>query len=83
MRTARDQYLAHFGKIGTGDIILLAQEIEKAELERERAAKTGEDPAAPNGLVTASSGEGTVKSEPSGGQPADSEADVKMDEAES
>ena len=35
---ARDQYLQHFGKIGTGDIILLQQEIENAKLEREKAA---------------------------------------------
>ena len=35
MRTARDQHLQHFGKIGTGDVLLLAQEIE-AEKERER-----------------------------------------------
>ncbi|KAG6878953.1 hypothetical protein C0992_006308 [Termitomyces sp. T32_za158] len=33
LRTARDQHLQHFGKIGTGDIVLLAKEIE---LERER-----------------------------------------------
>ena len=40
LRTARDRYLAHFGKIGTGDIILLAQEIEKEEkAERERIAR--------------------------------------------
>lgn len=40
LRTARDRYLAHFGKIGTGDIILLAQEIEKEEkAEKERIAR--------------------------------------------
>ncbi|KAG6840767.1 hypothetical protein C0991_004552 [Blastosporella zonata] len=33
LRTARDQHLQHFGKIGTGDIELLAKEIE---LEKER-----------------------------------------------
>ena len=35
LRTARDQYLQYFGKIGSGDIELLAQEIEigKAKLE--------------------------------------------------
>ena len=38
LRMARDQYLQHFGKIGTGDIILLQQEIENAKLEREKAA---------------------------------------------
>ncbi|KAF8433465.1 UDP-glucose 4-epimerase [Boletus edulis BED1] len=35
LRTARDQHLQHFGKIGTGDVLLLAQEID-AEKERER-----------------------------------------------
>lgn len=35
MRTARDQHLQYFGKIGTGDVLLLAQEIE-TEKERER-----------------------------------------------
>ena len=38
LRTARDQYLQHFGKIGTGDIVALAQEIEREKVERERAA---------------------------------------------
>ncbi|KAL0951887.1 hypothetical protein HGRIS_008544 [Hohenbuehelia grisea] len=33
LRTARDQYLQFFGRIGTGDIVLLAQEIEKAQQE--------------------------------------------------
>lgn len=37
LRTARDEYLQHFGKIGTGDVLLLAQEIEKEEAEKERA----------------------------------------------
>lgn len=31
LRAARDQYLQHFGKIGTGDIQALAQEIEKGQ----------------------------------------------------
>ncbi|KAJ3512273.1 hypothetical protein NLJ89_g3610 [Agrocybe chaxingu] len=39
LRTARDQYLQHFGKIGTGDVEALAQEIEK---EKEKRLK-GED----------------------------------------
>ncbi|KAG1813998.1 UDP-glucose 4-epimerase [Suillus subaureus] len=34
LRTARDQYLQHFGKIGTGDVVLLANEIE---VEKERS----------------------------------------------
>jgi len=43
LRTARDQYLAHFGKIGTGDIVQLALEIEKearAERDQEKGAKS-------------------------------------------
>lgn len=36
LRTARDQHLQHFGKIGTGDIELLSQEIEKEKLEKEK-----------------------------------------------
>ncbi|KAG2149407.1 hypothetical protein BD769DRAFT_1624094 [Suillus cothurnatus] len=39
LRTARDQYLQHFGKIGTGDVILLANEIE-VEKERDKNQKT-------------------------------------------
>ena len=41
LRTARDQHLQHFGKIGTGDIELLAKEIEmeKERQERERVQK--------------------------------------------
>ncbi|KAI0694426.1 hypothetical protein BC835DRAFT_1486299 [Cytidiella melzeri] len=35
LRTAREQYLQHFGKIGTGDVLLLAQEIEKEKAEKE------------------------------------------------
>ncbi|KAF5385338.1 hypothetical protein D9615_001035 [Tricholomella constricta] len=42
LRTARDQHLQHFGKIGTGDIELLAQEIEKDKVERERLQKLEE-----------------------------------------
>ncbi|XP_006454268.1 hypothetical protein AGABI2DRAFT_182243, partial [Agaricus bisporus var. bisporus H97] len=36
LRTARDQHLQHFGKIGTGDVGLLVQEIEKERQEREK-----------------------------------------------
>ncbi|TDL19394.1 hypothetical protein BD410DRAFT_774040 [Rickenella mellea] len=39
LRTARDDYLHHFGKIGNGDIVLLAQEIEK-EKEREKRGES-------------------------------------------
>ncbi|GLB43609.1 putative polysaccharide biosynthesis protein [Lyophyllum shimeji] len=39
LRTARDQHLQHFGKIGTGDIELLGKEIEKEKLDREKMQK--------------------------------------------
>jgi hypothetical protein len=42
LRVARDQYLQHFGKIGTGDIVLLAEEIEKEKRERDKVQR-GED----------------------------------------
>lgn len=46
LRTARDQHLQHFGKIGTGDVELLIQEIEKEKqervAERERVQKAEE-----------------------------------------
>jgi hypothetical protein len=38
LRTARDQYLQYFGKIGSGDIELLAQEIENGKLKSEETA---------------------------------------------
>ena len=43
LRLARDEYLHHFGRIGNGDVIALAQEIEK---EKQRVAK-GESPDGP------------------------------------
>ncbi|KAH8119730.1 THO complex subunit 1 transcription elongation factor-domain-containing protein [Phellopilus nigrolimitatus] len=42
LRLARDEYLHHFGKIGNGDVIALAQEIEK---EKERAQRGESQPA--------------------------------------
>lgn len=42
LRTARDKYLHHFGKIGNGDVLLLAQEIEK---EKERVQRGESQPA--------------------------------------
>ena len=41
LRTARDQHLQHFGKIGTGNIEELAREIEK---EREKIQRGEEIP---------------------------------------
>ncbi|THH31953.1 hypothetical protein EUX98_g2251 [Antrodiella citrinella] len=39
LRTARDTHIQQFGKIGTGDIILLAQEIENAKVLKEQEEK--------------------------------------------
>ncbi|KAH9923139.1 UDP-glucose 4-epimerase [Epithele typhae] len=39
LRTAREQHLTLFGKIGTGDVILLEQEIEREEREKAAAAQ--------------------------------------------
>ena len=38
LRAARDQYLQYFGKIGSGDIELLAQEIENGKVKIEEMA---------------------------------------------
>lgn len=64
LRTARDQYLQHFGKIGTGDLILLQQEIEQAvekdKQDREKIQK-GEEPSSTSsslGVTTSSTGAG-------------------------
>jgi hypothetical protein len=38
LRSARDQYLQYFGKIGSGDIELLAQEIENGKVKIEEMA---------------------------------------------
>ena len=45
LRTARDQYLQYFGKIGSGDIELLAQEIENGKVKSEDTVNglTGEE----------------------------------------
>ena len=42
LRTARDAYLHHFGRIGNGDVVLLAREIEK---EKERLQREDSQPA--------------------------------------
>lgn len=39
LRSARDIYLQHFGKIGSGDIELLVKEIEKDKLEKEKVLR--------------------------------------------
>ncbi|KAH9854374.1 THO complex subunit 1 transcription elongation factor-domain-containing protein [Lenzites betulinus] len=54
LRTTRDQYLQHFGRIGAGDIVLLAQEIERERVEREKAAAEKEKEAADAAIAQAS-----------------------------
>jgi len=49
--------LQHFGKIGTGDIVLLAEEIEKEKLERE-AIQKGEDTSSCVNVTTTSTAMG-------------------------
>lgn len=49
LRTARDQHLQHFGKIGTGDIELLAKEIEA-----EKRVPKGEEVASTEDVGSAS-----------------------------
>ena len=78
LRTARDQYLQHFGKIGTGDIILLQQEIENAKVDKEKAAAAeaanavaAASPAPPPHMEDGSSSKLAQK---------DVEGDVKMEE---
>ncbi|RPD64553.1 hypothetical protein L227DRAFT_649768 [Lentinus tigrinus ALCF2SS1-6] len=76
LRMARDLYLQHFGKIGTGDVLALAQEIDK-ERERaaaEAAAQASASPAAPAGAgdlppaVSLDGGKSTV-TKPEGTEP--------------
>ncbi|KAI9067221.1 UDP-glucose 4-epimerase [Trametes sanguinea] len=68
LRMARDQYLRHFGKIGTGDIVLLAQEIDKEREAREKPpAEDGPSEgqaqaAATNGRVLVTGGAGYIGS---------------------
>ncbi|PIL31082.1 hypothetical protein GSI_05778 [Ganoderma sinense ZZ0214-1] len=76
LRTARDQYLQHFGKIGTGDIIMLQQEIENAKVEKEKAAAAE----AANAVTATASPAPPPPTEDSKGAQKDSEGDVKMEE---
>ncbi|KAJ8472875.1 hypothetical protein ONZ45_g16501 [Pleurotus djamor] len=91
LRTARDQHLQHFGKIGTGDLELLAQEIEKEKnsVKSEDTAGAGTAaadevgvgspmvPAQPMEDVKTSPTES--KPEPDAAKPVvDSQGDVKM-----
>ena len=44
LRLARDEYLHLFGKIGDGDVVALAQEIEKEAKEKERPNRAASSP---------------------------------------
>jgi len=71
LRTARDQYLQHFGKIGTGDLILLQQEIElaieKEKQEREKIQKGEESSSGTSnlGVIASATGAGEEGASPS------------------
>jgi hypothetical protein len=84
LRTARDQYLQHFGKIGTGDVILLANEIE-VEKERDKNQKTQKtEEMVPT--LSSTQGHEDRKTGKAGdatgaaGIPLDAEGDVKMED---
>ncbi len=86
LRTARDQHLAQFAKIGTGDIVVLAAEIEREREARENAAlECGASPLASGGggntVQDAKSGaDGAMKAGANGALSArDAEGDVKME----
>ncbi|KAI5115877.1 hypothetical protein M0805_001137 [Coniferiporia weirii] len=57
LRLARDEYLHHFGKIGNGDVITLAQEIEK---EKERVQRGESQPANADGGACSGSDRGAT-----------------------
>lgn len=66
MRTAREQYLAHFGKIGHGDIIQLVTEIENEEqAQKELQERAAAAEASGNGGVNGKGGVGEHETEPS------------------
>ncbi|KAK7040176.1 hypothetical protein VNI00_009982 [Paramarasmius palmivorus] len=77
LRTARDQHLSHFGKIGTGDIQALAREIEKEREEKEKEKEKAGGLSAESPMVLASS---PTKSPAPEMKKVDSEGDVKMEE---
>jgi len=49
LRTARDEHLRHFGKIGNGDVLALVQEIEKEVEAEQRGESAGPSNAGENG----------------------------------
>ena len=70
--------MQHFGKIGTGDIILLQQEIENAKVDKEKAAAAE----AANAVAAASPAPPPHSEDGASSKPAqkDVEGDVKMEE---
>ncbi|KAL0068405.1 UDP-glucose-4-epimerase [Marasmius tenuissimus] len=90
LRTAREQHLQLFGKIGTGDVQALVQEIEKEREEKEREKKEKErekenkDKDKDTIMKTSESPNPTKSDSPAPENPSpkvDPEGDVKMDAA--
>jgi hypothetical protein len=91
LRTARDQHLSQFTKIGTGDIVALAAEIEREREARENAAALESSGASPlpsssggggssTALDSKSVADGATKAGANGAPSArDAEGDVKME----
>ncbi|KAI9432083.1 THO complex subunit 1 transcription elongation factor-domain-containing protein [Lactarius indigo] len=82
LRTARDQHLAQFAKIGTGDIVALAAEIEREREAQNAALERGASPLANGGAGqdAKSAADGATKAGPNGAPSAkDAEGDVKME----
>lgn len=82
LRTARDQHLAQFSKIGVGDIAALATEIEREREARENAAaqERGLSPLAASQDSKQSMGvQDAVKLGNDASVAKDTEGDVKMD----
>ncbi|KAI9459644.1 THO complex subunit 1 transcription elongation factor-domain-containing protein [Lactarius psammicola] len=86
LRTARDQHLAQFAKIGTGDIVALAAEIEREREARENTAlESGASPLTSGGGGSTvqdakSTADGATKAGANGASSVrDAEGDVKME----
>lgn len=84
LRTARDQHLQHFGKIGTGDVLLLVQEIDaekererEREREKEKAQKMDESGSSANAAMADKSMADVTSNT---GAPPDGEGDVGMED---
>jgi len=80
LRTARDQHLAQFAKIGVGDVVALATEIDREREARENAA-TQELGASPSldGRQGMGAQDAAVKLGNETSTAKDAEGDVKME----